>query len=335
MCARRMGTRMRKSRPVAAFAGGVLAAAFFAVPAASQAPPGAWATKAPLPVIHSEVAVTTAGGKIYVEGGSNAASFVEAFNEEYDPISDRWRERAPLPRPLTHLGVTALNGKVYVIGGFSDPAKDHVGAVDTAYAYDPATDTWRSLAPMKVPRGSVGVAVLDGKIHAVGGRGLDLQTVATHEVYDPVRNSWTELAPLPRARDHLAVVTIDGRLHAIGGRFSGSRDNANLHDVYDPVRNAWQPAAALPTARSSVAVTVYAGLIVVDGGECNNGQTFDQNEAYDPKTDRWQTLAVMPGGRHGFGAATVGRFAYFAGGALGCGGGGLTDQVLAFSLPAR
>ena len=51
------------------------------------------------------------------------------------------------------------------------------------------------------PRASVGVAVLDGKLHAIGGRGVDNTfTVATHEVYDPATNTWSERAPLPKAR---------------------------------------------------------------------------------------------------------------------------------------
>ena len=70
------------------------------------------------------------------------------------------------------------------------------------------------------------------------------------------------------------------------------------------------------------------GLIVVDGGESNAGVTFNQNEAYDVGAGRWIPLAPMPAGRHGFGAAAVGDTLYFAGGALGCGGGGLTAELL-------
>ena len=38
---------------------------------------------------------------------------------------------------------------------------------------------------MKIARGSAGAAAIDGKIHVVGGRGLDGVTVSAHEVYDP------------------------------------------------------------------------------------------------------------------------------------------------------
>jgi len=177
------------------------------------------------------------------------------------------------------------------------------------------------------------VAAVGGKIHAIGGRGLDKITVATHQVYDPSSGKWTEAAPLPTARDHMGVIVVDGKIHVIGGRTAGSGDNTNLHDVYDPATNSWRSAAPLLTARSSGAAAYYHRLVLYAGGECKDGKTFSENEAYDSKTNRWFALAPLPPGRHAFGAAAVGEYAYFAGGALGCGGGSLSDELLVFRLP--
>ena len=293
---------------------------------------GLWSEKTRLLEPRGEVAAAAVDGKIYVLGGSALGEDAQTLIEEYNPATDRWRVRAPMPRGLSHVGAVGMNGKIYVVGGFTRNV--HMGAQDVAFEYDPARDTWRTLAPMKTPRGSVGLAALNGKVYAVGGRGVDTVTVATHEVYDPSTGKWSELAPLARARDHLAVIAVDGRIHAIGGRFNATVDNTGMHDVYDPAMNSWKSAALLPTPRSSTAVTLYKGLILVAGGECNNGKTFVENEAYDPKTDRWQGLApMMPAGRHGFRAATVGSYAYFPGGAGGCGGGAVSDTMLVFSLP--
>jgi N-acetylneuraminic acid mutarotase len=126
---------------------------------------------------------------------------------------------------------------------------------------------------------------------------------------------------------------VDGKIHVIGGRTADTTDNTNLHDVYDPATNSWQAAAPLPTSRSSGAAAYYHGLILYAGGECKGGNTFSENEGYDPKTNRWLTLAPLPMGRHAFAAAAVGQYAYFTGGALGCGGGSPSDQMLAFRLP--
>jgi hypothetical protein len=176
-------------------------------------------------------------------------------------------------------------------------------------------------------------AVLAGKIHVIGGRGLDGVTVATHEVYEPSTGTWSEAAPLPRARDHMAVVASEGKIHAIGGRLTGPADRTGQHDIYDPATNAWTSAAPLPTPRSGVAAVLYKGLILVLGGELPPNHTFPENEGFDAKTDRWVTLAPMPAGRHGFGGAVIGPNVYFVGGSLTPGGGGLTDQLIMFGQP--
>ena len=87
----------------------------------------------------------------------------------------------------------------------------------------------------------------------------------------------------------------------------------------------------MPTARSAMAATLLDGLIIVGRWRVRHGHTFNQTEAYDPANDRWRTLA-SPQGRHGFGAATLGDTAYFAGGNKGCGGGDVTDELLSLRL---
>ena len=126
---------------------------------------------------------------------------------------------AAMPKGLDHLGVAVIGNTIVTVGGFIGSV--HRGAVSDVYQYDVAANAWRALAPLKAGRGSVAVAVLDGKIHAVGGRGVDNTfTVGTHEVFDPATGQWTERAPLPQPRDHMALVAIDGKLHAIGGRIT-------------------------------------------------------------------------------------------------------------------
>ena len=41
----------------------------------------------------------------------------------------------------------------------------------------------------------------------------------------------------------------------------------------------------------------------------------------------------MPTGRHGFGAAALGKYLYIVSGAKGAGAGEPTNELLAFSLP--
>ena len=62
------------------------------------------------------------------------------------------------------------------------------------------------------------------------------------------------------------------------------------------------------------------------------GETYE-NEAFDLKSNRWVELSPMPTGRHGFGAAALGKYLYIASGARGMGAGDPTNALLAFSLP--
>jgi N-acetylneuraminic acid mutarotase len=250
-----------------------------------------------------------------------------------------WTLKMPLPAPRTEVAALAVDSKLHAIGGsvngksLRSVGSVHKDAGSGAFQYDPATNAWRSLPPMKIARGSAGAAAVDGKIHVVGGRGLDGVTVSAHEVYDLQSGAWSDAAPLPAARDHMVLMAVDGKIHAIGGRFKSPLERTGQHDVYDPATDKWASAAPLPTPRSGLAGAYYHGLILVLGGELPPDHTFSENEGYDPKTDGWITLTPMPHGRHGFGGSVIGENAYFVGGSLNPGGRGTTDQLIMYHLP--
>lgn len=295
---------------------------------------GSWAMKAPLPAALNEVAVVALNGKIHVIGGS-VLGYTGPYHVVYDPKTDKWDARGPAPFPnrLDHVGAAVLNGKIYTAGGFVGGGV-HKDGQDSAYEYDPASNTWRTLANMKLGRGSVGVVALDGKIHAIGGRGADGKTVGTHEVYDPATNKWSNAAPLPTPRDHAAIAVIDGKIHVAGGRTGASTARVGEHHIYDPKSETWTSGPPLPTPRSGLAGVLYKGLFMVLGGEMpDQKRTNAENEAFDAKTNSWRTLAPMPEGRHATGAATDGTHVYLADGSLKPGGGGVTDQLIVFTRP--
>ena len=97
-----------------------------------------------------------------------------------------------------------------------------------------------------------------------------------------------------------------------------------------PTRGHRRPP--LPTPRSGLAGALYKDLILVLGGELPPN-TFAENEAYNLKTNSWQTLAPMPHGRHGTSAAVSGNSVYLAAGSLRPGSGGVTNELIVFTLP--
>ena len=173
-------------------------------PVQSPAATGSWSEKARLGEQRTEAAVVAANGRIYVLGGMARGQDSHALNQEYDPAADRWRERAPMPRPAQPSRRRRAQRQ--------DLRRRRLPAERPPRCAGPPSRVrhrrrirWRTLAPIKSPRGSVGVVALNGKIHAIGGRDVNRVTVAVHEVYDPATGTWSALAPLPRARDHVAV----------------------------------------------------------------------------------------------------------------------------------
>jgi len=78
----------------------------------------------------------------------------------------RWMARAPLPVPRSEMAWAAeRDGKLHLVGGYGEQR------VDRKYhqVYDPAADRWLEAAPL--PRGAnhVGVAVVEGRLYAIGG----------------------------------------------------------------------------------------------------------------------------------------------------------------------
>src|SRR5438552_12590422 len=69
-----------------------------------------------------------------------------------------------MPTGRFGLAAEVLNGILYAIGGST--GGDRLGTVE---AYDPATDTWTSQAPLPTARKDFAAGVVDGILYAVGG----------------------------------------------------------------------------------------------------------------------------------------------------------------------
>ncbi|WP_418314893.1 Kelch repeat-containing protein [Piscinibacter sakaiensis] len=218
--------------------------------------------------------------------------------------SGRWLTRAALPLPRSEMAwAVAYDGRMHLVGGYGEQR------VDRPYhqVYDPAADRWSDAAPL--PRGAnhVGVAVLDGRLYAVGGH-LE-QNRKPHDacfVYESGNGRWQTIAPLPRACGAVACVGLGGRLHAVGGAIGDtgpSKKSVDWHLSYDPKTDRWENRAPLPTGRDHTGTLVVGGLIHVVGGRVDSFHTNSNlHHAYDPRTDRWEPRNPLPTARSGHGA---------------------------------
>jgi hypothetical protein len=169
-------------------------------------------------------------------------------------------------------------------------------------------DSWTTKAPMLQARTGLGVAVVNGKIYAIGGCNIsgfmpsidgsvvlgyanleDLGAfLGTNEEYDPDANDWTIRASMPTPRILFAAAVYQNKIYCIGGKTSTGLTRAN--EVYDPVTDTWETKAAMPKARGWLTAGVVNGKIYLIGGEPDG----TLNQVYDPATDSWDNKASKP-----------------------------------------
>jgi kelch-like protein 2/3 len=83
--------------------------------------------------------------------------------------------------------------------------------------FDPKTQEWKLIASMSTRRSSVGVAVLNAMIYAVGGYcGLSRQCLSSVERYDPLTDTWSVVAEMSCRRSGAGVGILNNTLFAVG-----------------------------------------------------------------------------------------------------------------------
>uniref|UniRef100_A0A1B6DBP3 Kelch-like protein diablo n=1 Tax=Clastoptera arizonana TaxID=38151 RepID=A0A1B6DBP3_9HEMI len=97
-------------------------------------------------------------------------------------------------------GCVNLNGNLLVCGGY-----DRAECLRSVELYDPSSNIWADLAPMREARGRFDIAVVGTKVYAVGGCNGTTE-LATVECYDPNEKKWQRVTSLPLARSNTAFV---------------------------------------------------------------------------------------------------------------------------------
>jgi N-acetylneuraminic acid mutarotase len=311
----------------------LIASVAFITTAHAQMPTSPWKKGAPFPEPDEELYGVAANGKLYVIGGWGDGK-ARGVNYEYDPATDKWTKKQPMPRPAHHAALAAVNGKIYAFGGFVAPANTPIplGAawepIADAYEFNPATDSWKALAPLPGKRGAAIAAEVGGKIYVIGGATTmegdkapfftafgPARVLGTNDVYDPATNKWESRNAMSVPRNHAFSGVVNGKIYVIGGRtghgFILSATNTNVVEEYDPVSNMWSiPKERMPTARSGGASGSDGRRIYVAGGEVTTTAlvgAYRAVEVYDPATNSWMALPSMPMPRHGVAGAVIGN----------------------------
>jgi Kelch motif len=226
-----------------------------------------WEELPPLPEAVHHLAAAATNERIYITGGYTNLLFSEITDRAwaYHPGARRWAQITDLPAPRAAHGMAAIEGKLYVVGGVGPASEDFS-------IYDPATERWEAArAALPTQREHLAVTVLDGKLHAIGGRRGDRGNLAALEIYDPATGTWTRGPDLPTARSGLTAGVLEGHVHVTGGESLSLGRTFGEHEAYDPMMDRWTALAGLPTPRHGLASAVVGGRWYVIGGGARAG----------------------------------------------------------------
>ena len=245
------------------------------------------------------------------------------------PSPNRWADLAPLAGgPRQETAVVALNGEIVVIGGF-----DENGTIGTdVEAYNPTTNTWRSLAPLPVAAHHPNAVAFNGRIYLLGFlTGRFFNEDARSFVYDPATNAWTPRASLPngRARGSSVVVVVNDQIYVAGGlRLQLAVPD---FDRYDPATDTWQALPPLPRGMDHGMGGAIGQRVYVAGGRRVRIATHtDELNVYDVNTAMWTTGPSMPTSRGGGAGAVLDGVLYVIGGEGANQPSGVFDQTEAY-----
>lgn len=157
-----------------------------------------WSSMPPLPQARGSGGLEILNRQLHFFGGSDLK---RADRREHWKLSlnggTRWIQAASLPSGRNHMGDAVLDGKLYAIGG--QVTQENTGAQGTVYRWNPATDTWTTVASLPRARSHIAGAtfIMGDRIIVMGGIAATGRNVSDVTAYNPGSNSWQALTPLP------------------------------------------------------------------------------------------------------------------------------------------
>jgi len=197
-----------------------------------------------------------------------------------------------------------IDGYIYVPGGFD--------GLDVLSRYDPANDTWETLASMPEGRHHNMATAYAGQLYEFGGSISPFDFIPGNNVwrYDPIDNTWDELDPMPEARMSGTAVTLGDKIYIVGG--------SNVYESlleFTPGTGEWRTLDGPEAPRDHTNAVAYNGELWVIAGR-GSGREATEVEIFDPVSETWRDGPALNQARAGFAAAVIGDRIIVAGGEL-------------------
>jgi len=158
-----------------------------------------WSKMGPIPTPVMGYASTVLDNKIYIiSGGNTGGPDYEPITQVqiFDPKTNQWTNGTTIPTGVVSAKACSTTGlfaqkRIYVLGGTitSYARWASYNVINLTQIYDPETDSWTNGTPMPSSRSSMGLAVVDDEIYAIGG--------INGEIYLDVNEKYTPLDYIP------------------------------------------------------------------------------------------------------------------------------------------
>eukprot|EP00058_Branchiostoma_floridae_P022545 XP_002608035.1 hypothetical protein BRAFLDRAFT_263424 [Branchiostoma floridae] len=174
------------------------------------------------------------------------------------------------------------------------------------WLYQAGLDSWSRLAPMNAARDYHKLAVVQGKVYAIGGRtsSSPLHVTAIYDRSFP--NKWTEGVPLPEPRFLHAVAVFDGSIYVMGGRDDKDCNTSTVYHLI-PGDSQWYSASDMPEVGSVITASTVNGSIYVAG-------VRSKVLCYMPQEDLWTVVVTHTDIGNACGMTVFGGEIYIYGG---------------------
>jgi hypothetical protein len=217
----------------------------------------------------------------------------ETRKVSWDHLEGGWTQLAPPPFPRARAISVWAGSQLILWGGDTGYGGTH--HADGA-AYNPASDSWRKLAPSPLSERSSSGAVWTGCAVIVWG-GYSGRELDDGAAYDPATDSWRMLPESPLdGRVPVAMVWTGDEVIVWGDmeRPNPSSDGA----AYDPATDRWRKIAEAPVELNLAEAAWTGKEMIVLGAKLDNNNAshtrYAQGAAYNLSSDSWRMLPSHP-----------------------------------------
>lgn len=232
-------------------------------------------------VLHGKLLLLA--GCIVSEAGASATSDVY----QYDSCLNSWSKLASMNVARYHFACAEVNGLVYAIGGYGEEGE----SLSSAEVYDPETDKWTVIEPLRRPRWGCFACGFKGKLYVMGGRSsFTIGNSKFVDVYDPIKQSWCEMKN--GCVMVIAHAVLDKKLYCIEWK-----DQRKL-SIFNPEANSWEMAPVPLTGSLSIGFQfgILDGKLLLFSLREEPGYRTLLFDPEAPSGSKWKTSNIKPSG---------------------------------------